>query len=146
MDWISKYNRKTNKLYNFDNYLPDTINYFQQFTIEKSPRKKLLCVEQIFNCIYNLAKFNGDKVDGTDDEMPLLSYVFIKSKPQRIYSNCKYIELFIGKKKEEKEGNQLTKLLGICEQMKNMTYEKLFNLTPSDYTLNCDLALKKILY
>ena len=132
--------------FNFDNYLPDTINYFQQFIIEKSPRKKLLSVEQIFNCIYNFAKFNGEKVDGADDEMPLLNYVFIKSKPQRIYSNCKYTELFLGKKKTEKEGNQLTKLLGICEQMKNITYENLFNITPSDYKINCDLALNNILY
>jgi hypothetical protein len=87
------------KNYIFENYVPDTIKYFQQFIIEKSPRKKLLCIQQIFNCIYNLGKLNGDNVNGVDDEMPLLNYAFIKSKPQKIYSNCKYTELFLGNKK-----------------------------------------------
>ena len=133
-------NKKKN--YIFDNYLPDTIESFQHFIMEKSPRQKLLCVQQIFNCIYNLGKFNGDNVDGADDEMPLLSYAFIKSKPERIYSNCKYTEIFLGKKKTEKEGNQLTKILGICEQMKGLSYENLFNIDESDYIKYCELALK----
>ena len=133
------------KNYIFENYLPDTIKYFQQFIIEKSPRKKLLCIQQIFNCIYNLGKLNGDNVNGVDDEMPLLNYAFIKSKPQKIYSNCKYTELFLGNKKTEIEGNQLTKILGICEQMRNISYENLFNIDKNDYIKNCDLALKEIM-
>ena len=74
--------------------------------------------------------------------MPLLSYAFIKSIPERIYSNCKYTELFLGKKKTEKEGNQLTKILLICEQMKDLSYENFFNVDKSDYSRNCELALK----
>ena len=144
--WIEFRNLiKKQKNYIFDNYLPDTDKYFQQFIIEKSPRKKLLCIQQIFNCIYNLGKLNGDNVDGADDEMPLLNYAFIKSKPQSIYSNCKYTELFLGNKGIDKEGNQLTKILGICEQMKNITYENLFNIDERDYTKNCELALKDIM-
>ena len=105
----------------------------------------MLCIQQIFNCIYNLGKLNGDNVNGVDDEMPLLNYAFIKSKPQKIYSNCKYTELFLGNKKTEIEGNQLTKILGICEQMRNISYENLFNIDKNDYIKNCDLALKEIM-
>ena len=116
---------KNNKNYAFDNYLPDSINYLKQFEKEKSPRKKLLHLNDLFNCIYNLGIFNNDKVDGADDEMFLLNYTFIKSIPERIYSNCKYTELFLGDKKFGIEGSQLTKLLAICENMKDFTIENL---------------------
>ena len=107
---------KDNKNYIFDNYLPDSINYLKQFEKEKSPRKKLLHLNELFNCIYNLGKFNNIKVDGADDEMFLLNYTFIKAIPERIYSNCKYTELFLGDKKIGIEGSQLTKLLAIYFQ------------------------------
>ena len=142
--WVELENLiKEKKNYIFDNYLPDTINYFEQFAREKSPRKKLLCIKEIFNCLYNLGKFNEDKVEGADDEIPLLNYAFIKSKPFRIYSNCRYTELFMGKKKFGIEENQLAKIFGICEQMQNISYKNLFNVSESDYNRNCGLARKK---
>ena len=142
--WVELENLiKEKKNYIFDNYLPDTINYFEQFAREKSPRKKLLCIGEIFNCLYNLGKFNEDNVEGADDEIPLLNYAFIKSKPTRIYSNCRYTELFMGKSKFGIEGSQLAKIFGICEQMRIISYKKLFNISESDYNKNCDLATKK---
>ena len=144
--WIELSNLiKEKKNYIFDNYLPDTINYFQQFEKEKSPRKKLLCIQEIFKCIYNLGKFNEDNVKGTDDEMPLLNYSFIKSKTTKIYSNCKYTELFLGKKKDGIEGSQLAKIIGICEQMKIISYKHLFNINENDYNKNCDTTSKKLM-
>ena len=137
--WIELSNLiKEKKNYIFDNYLPDTINYFQQFEKEKSPRKKLLCIQEIFNCIYNLGKFNEDNVKGADDEIPLLNYSFIKSKPTRIYSNCRYTELFLGKKNIGIEGSHLTKIFGICEYMKKISYDNLFNISEGDYNKNCE--------
>ena len=144
--WVEFSNlNKQQKNYVFDNYLPDAINYFNQFIREKSPRKKLLCIQGIFNCIYNLGKFNGKEVDGTDDELPLLNYAFIKSKPSKMYSNCKYTEVFLGKKKLGIEGSQLAKILGICDKMINMSYKDLFNTTESDYVLNCNLSISQII-
>ena len=132
--WIEFQNLiKNKKNYIFDNYLPDAINYFEQFQKEKSPRKKLLCIQEIFNCIYNLVKFNEETFTSSDDEMPLLNYAFIKSKPLNIYINCKYTELFLGKKETSKEGSQLAKIVGICEQMKDFSYERIFNLSEDDY-------------
>ena len=139
--WIELPNLiKENKNYIFDDYLPDIINYFQQFIYEKSPRIKLLCIKKIFNSINNLGKFNGEEIKSVDQEMPLLNYVFIKAKPQKIYTNCKYTELFLGKKKLAEEGNQLTKLIALCEQMKNISYKQFFNISEEDYYKNCNSA------
>ena len=135
-------NQKKNFI--FDNFLPESISYLKNFEKEKSPRKKLYYLKKLFNCIYNLGEFNSKDVEGADDELPLLNYSFIKSKPENIYSNCRYTELFLGNKPYGIEGSQLTKMLGICEKMKNLSYEDLFNLNQSDYQFNCDLSESKI--
>lgn len=103
-------------------------------------------IKKLFNRIYNLGEFNSKDVEGADDELPLLNYSFIKSMPENIYSNCRYTELFIGNQQFGIEGSQLTKMLGICEKMKNLSYEELFNINPSDYKTFCDLSESKILY
>ena len=145
--WIEFHNLiKENKNYIFDDYLSDTINYFKQFEKEKSPRKKLVCLQKIFDCTYNLAKFNGDEVKGADDEMPILNYSLIQSKPESLYSNCKYTELFLGGKASEIEGSQLTKIIGICQKMENVSFADFYNLTETDYIYKCDLVNKGLLY
>ena len=141
--WIDFQNlNKDNKNYIFDNYLPDSINYLKQFEKEKSPRKKILHLDELFNCIYNLGKFNNDKVDGADDELFLLNYTVIKAVPERIFSNCKYTELFLGEKRIGIEGSLITKLFSICEKMKHFKFEDLDKITETDYYLYCDLQLK----
>jgi hypothetical protein len=137
-------NQKKNFI--FDNFLPESISYLKNFEKEKSPRKKLYNIKKLFNSIYNLGEFNSKDVEGADDELPLLNYSFIKSMPENIYSNCRYTELFIGNQQFGIEGSQLTKMLGICEKMKNLSYEELFNINPSDYKTFCDLSESKILY
>ena len=145
--WIDLSNLiKSNKNYVFDRYLPDSINYIKQFEQEKSPRKKIFCLNNLFNCIYNLAKFNGDEIKGLEDELPLLNFTFIKAKPQKIYSNCKYVQLFLEKKTDDIEGNQLAKLLAMCEKMEKISFHELFNINESDYDENCELVKKGIFY
>ena len=132
-----------NKNYIFDNYLPDSINYFQKFENEKSPRKKLLFIKEIYNCIYNLGKFNGGEVEGADEEIVLLNYTIIKSKPERLYSNCMFSECFLGDKKLRIEGNQLIKLLGLCEKMRSINYKDFYKISSEkEYNEKCEKARK----
>ena len=136
----------TNKNYVFESYLPDAIYYFKKLEEEVSPRKKFICLNEIFNCIYNLGKFNEEKIDCTDKILPLLNYVLIKAKPVKLYDNCRYMNLFLGDKKIRKEGNQLDTLKLLCEKMENFSYKDLFNITETDYEENKSLVLKGILY
>ncbi len=78
--------------------------------------------------------------------MPLLHYTFIKAKPKHIYSNCKYIQLFLGNRESKVEGYNLMNILSICEKMSKFSFKDLLNITESDYLLNCDLVEKGILY
>ena len=129
-----------------DHMLPDAIYYFKKINEEKSPRKKIICLKEIFNCIFNIGKFNGKKFEGVDDEMPFLNYIFIKAQPENIFDNCRYMELFLGDKKDKVEGQKVTELKGLCELFTKYTYDNLYNITISEYEENVELVKQGILY
>ena len=131
---------KFRKDYILDYYLPDAIDYFQKINEEKSPRKKFLCIKEIYNCIYNLGIFNDDKIEGADDELSLLNYTFIKANPESIYNNCRYMDLFIGKQKSKIEGNQLSKMMLLCDSIEKFSIKNLINITEKEYNEKCLLA------
>ena len=110
--WIDLNNLfKEDKEYILDNYIPDSINCIKQFEKEKSLRSKLLEINKLLLCIHNLLKFNGQEKEGVDDELSFLIFTIIKSKSERIYTICKYIEfLFDNKMGGSFENNLLTKL------------------------------------
>ena len=131
--------KKTN--YVFDSFLPDVIQFFNNMEKEKSPRKKFIYMKKIFVAINDVLRFNGgDGAAGVDDQMPILNYAFIKARPQRISSNCKFMNLFIGKNRNRSEGSQLTQLSGICEHVVNLTEKQLNGVTEEEFKEKCKQA------
>ena len=131
--------KKTN--YVFDSFLPDVIEFFGKMDKEKSPRKKFIYMKRIFGAINDVLRFNGgDGSSGVDDQMPILNYAFIKARPQHISSNCKYMNLFIGKNKNRSEGSQLTQLSGICEHVVSLTSKQLNGVSEEEFNEKCKQA------
>ena len=128
------------KNYIYDSFLPDVINYFDQIDKEKSPRKKIINMDNIFTCINNVIKFNGSNDGGADEQLPILNYAFVKARPLHIYSNCKYMELFLGDKEQREEGNQLANLFLICDFIKDITAKKLNGVSEEEYVKKCQDA------
>ena len=127
------------KNYVYDSFLPDVIRNFDLLYKEKSPRKKIISISNIFTTISNLVKFNNEGTDnlGVDDQMPILNYSLVKAQPLRIHSICRFLDLYIGDLKSKKEGNQLTQLSGICERIVEMNYDCLINVSESEYNKKC---------
>jgi hypothetical protein len=127
------------KNYVYDSFLPDVIRDFGLLYKEKSPRKKIISMSNIFASISNLVKFNNEGTDnlGVDDQMPILNYSLIKARPQRINSICKFLDLYIGELKNKQEGNQLTQLSGICDRVYNIDYNSLINVTEEEFKTKC---------
>ena len=123
----------------FDSFLPDVLNYFKEIDMQKSPRQKFYYMSQIFQSISNVVKFSGGGSTGVDDIMPILNYVFIKAKPQHMSSNCKYMELFIGDKKDKEEGSQLAALTAICKFTENITANQLFGVSEEQFNRRCTM-------
>ena len=144
LSWIEpKHFIMDKKNYVFDGFLPD-VNYFlKKLEKYKSPRKKFNYMSKIFESIRNLVIFNGGgEMTGVDDQMPILNYALIKARPLRIYSNCKYMELFLGDRKNKKEDSELIQLLSLCDYICNMSYSKLINVTKEEYDAKCNEAAK----
>ena len=130
---------KTN--YVFDSFLPGVIDYFKLIDKEKSPRKKILYMKEIFNSISKVVKFNGgDENTGVDDQMPILNYAFVKAQPIRIYSNSKLMELYIGDMSSKEEGSQLIQLIALCDFIINLKYENVHGVTEEEFTKKCNSA------
>ena len=144
LTWIEpKHFIQDKKNYAFDGFLPDVNNYLKKLESQKSPTKKFSYMSKIFESIRNLVKFNGgDLMTGVDDQMPILNYALIKARPLRIYSNCKFMELFLGERRNKKEDSELIQLLSLCDYICNMSYSKLINVTKEEYNSKCNEAAK----
>ena len=125
--------------YVFDGFLPDVNIFLKKLEKNKSPRKKFIYLSKIFESISYLKEFNGgDILAGVDEQMPILNYALIKASPSRIYSNCKFMELFIGDRKNKKEDSELTQFLSLCDYIYNISYSNLINVTKEEYELKCN--------
>jgi hypothetical protein len=118
---------KTNYVY--DSFLPDVIKNFSLLDKNKSPRIKFKNMSNIFMSITNLVRFNntGKNDIGVDDLMPILNYSAIKAQPIKLFSNCKFMELFIGNLKDKNEGSQLTQLQSICTRIIDINHNTLID-------------------
>ena len=126
----------------FGSFLSDFLKNFKLMDTEKSPKKKLFYMKEIFNSIGFLLQFNGiGKEAGVDDQLPILNYAFIKAQPQRLFSNAKFMDLYIGEKRNKIEGSQLTQLLGICDFIINLNREKLLDVSLEEFNEKCNLAI-----
>ena len=142
LSWVEpKHFLAKKKNYVFDSFLPDVIEFFKKLDSEKSPRVKFIYMKKIFTAINDVLRFNGSEGQaGVDDQMPILNYSFIRAKPQHISSNCKFMNLFIGKNRNRSEGSQLTQISGICEHVMNLTYNQLNGVTKEEFDDKCVLS------
>ena len=80
-------------------FIEDVLKNMKLIETEKSPRKKILYMNKIFDSIELLLQFNGLKNIDIDEMLNILKYPFIKSKATKIFSDLKFMELYIDEKK-----------------------------------------------
>ena len=126
--------KKQNKENNYDIFMDDIKQLFDNLEKEKSPRKKLIIIDDIFKTVSNIISFNGqdEKGGGADDLMAILLYIFVRVEPKQIYSDLQYIQLFMKDKTGAKQ-YQIVHLSNICEIMKNISHEQLYGVTEEEF-------------
>ena len=128
-------NKKTNYVY--DSFLPDVISHFRQIHSEKSPRKKMECIKNIFVLINNVIKFNDREGEcGADDSTSILTYSLVQAHPFCIVSDLKFVELFYQDKMFKIEGNQLTQLMSACNLVCDLKGSN-FNMDENEFMRRC---------
>ena len=137
--WIEPKNLiKNYQLFNFDFVLPDIINSFEGIDKEKSPRKKIINMSNIFKSISKLIKFStNNNQAGVDDQMPLINYAFIKARPKRIYTNIRFMEIYMGSKINKIEGSQIVILKSLIDFIIKLKYNKIYCITQKEFDLKC---------
>ena len=144
LSWIEPQNiinKETN--YDFELALPNINKYFDLIRSEKSPRKKLLNLENIFSSINNLLIFSsGPTKIGVDDQMPILTYCFIKTRPIGIYTDCNFMKLYIGDKKNKGEDNQLSQILGVCDFVNNSSFNNFYKVDKEEFNQKCQISVQ----
>ena len=129
---------------NYDIFMDDIKQSFNEFEKEKSPRKKFLIIKDIFQTISKIITFNGGGEDdiGADDNLAILLYIFIKVRPKKIYSDVEYLKLFVIDSSDT-EDNQITHLVSVCEALKKIDHTHLFDISEDEYNKNCSLVMEK---
>ena len=118
--------------YSFDSFLPNIIYDFKQLHKKKSPRKKIIVMRDIFNCINNLVKLNGDDENiDIDQQISILIYAFIKAQPSNIETDCNFIELFIEKDGENE--SLLSQLKIISKFVDEIKYTNLIGVSKEEF-------------
>ena len=146
LSWTKpKHFLKAKKEFVFGSFEKDSLELFKLLDVEKSPRKKFVHLDGIFNSITFLLRFNGKGLDvGVDDQMPILNYAFIKAQALRMNSNVRFMELYIGDGKRKREGAQLTQFKGICEFIPKIKNTDLDGVSQQDFIKRCNEATKEI--
>ena len=127
----------------FGSFLKDVSKLFKLMDSEKSPRKKILNLKEIYNSIEILLKSNGVRNAGVDDQLPILSYSIVKSSELRLYSNAEFMKLYIGEKKFKLEENLIIQLFTACKFIANLKYQDLIDVSYDEFNTKCNEMLQK---
>ena len=132
-------------LFNLDIIQGDFHRYINQIQEKKSPIVKFKSLSNIFKLLNDSARFYGYELEGTDDTLNVLFYLLIKEQPVRLYSNCKYMDLFLLDKKGKKEDIELKQFLTLCEKISKISHKDLNNISLEEFNTKCKEATENIL-
>ena len=145
LSWVEPINLIRNKKnYILDSILPIIISNFKKIDEEKSPRKNILNIKNIFKCIDQAQNFDyyNKKVIGTNELIDILSYSIIKAQPKRAESNILYLKLFV--KPNSDEDFILSQIIAINGFIMNLSYKNM-NVSKEEFDANCEKAYNDII-
>ena len=145
LSWIEPINiMKEKNNYILDSIFPEIVSNFKKIEEEKSPRKKMLNIKNIYKCIKEAHNFEcpNNNILGTDDLIEMLTFGFIKAQLEKPESNNIYLKLFI--KQNSEEEHILTQLNAINEFIMNISHKAL-NISKEEFDANCEKASNEII-
>ena len=112
-----------------------SIDYIKEMEFQLTPMDKINSFRKAMNFLSNSMEFNSGKKDfGVDDLLPLLIYITIKSKPEKLHTNYNYCMLYLNNDLKKKQyGSLLTQIGVIMEFIKNMKCTDLINVTQEQF-------------
>ena len=144
LSWIEPSDLIGNNNYNFDNFLPETKELLDKIENEKTPLGKINYFNDLYNKTKNIIQFNNEngKLFGIDDLLPIFQYAIIKAQPSRLYSNFKYINMYMNKEFKNGQYDHLVSQINVIgEFIKNVSYENFNGITQEQFIKKCNDAI-----
>ena len=90
------------------------------------------------NFLSNSMEFNSGKTDfGIDDLLPLLTYIVIKAKPEKLSSDYNYCLMYLNKDLSKKQYGSLLAQIGVITNIIiKMNHTDLINVTEEQFGIN----------
>ena len=145
LNWIENFHLLKEKNKNFDEFLPKINFLFKKLEKIKIPSKKCEIINEIDKIIYLNILLNDPENDiNIDEKFPFFLYAIIKTKPLRIFSQIKFIDLFIDEEIKDKKGfGMLIAILNCAiKKIKNFSFSDLNNVTEKEFVENCNKIIK----
>jgi hypothetical protein len=139
LSWIEPKHLINNEKIINNNFFLDGILLIQRLDIEKSPNSKINIIKKVFQIIKNIIIFSLEDIYlGNNNNLPIFSYILIKAKIKRLWSNFRYIHIYLGNKIEEEIYFKLQFAINMIENMKETT---LYKVSKEEYEENCKKSL-----
>ena len=119
------------KMNNYNIFMDDVKQLFDKLEKEKSPRKKILIISEIFRTMVKIKIFNMEQ-SGVDDILNILVFIFVQVKPKYIYTDIQYIELFINKTNGNIQ-SQFAIMKSACNFITNITSKNLLGISEEEF-------------
>ena len=128
-------------LYNFDFDLiiPIITDLFKQIEIQRSPFDKLDIISKIFEIIFNALKYIKGEKFSSEDITNICEYIIIKAKPDKIFSNLRYIEIFENKDMYYKNKIYLKGLKENIENILKLNYKSFKGMSEVEFNNKCKI-------
>ena len=145
LSWVEpKHFIEENKIFNVESIKNDFHHFITQLEEEKSPLFKFRNLRNIFKLIRDSAEFYGKEIEQMNDAKNVLLYLLIKEQPTKLYSTCKYMDLFLSYKLDINEKKEVINILSLCEKIDKIDYTDLSNVTREEYISKCKEASQGI--
>ena len=118
------------------------ISFINNINNEKSPTNKLREFENIYFIVSNIITLYGYNKNML---INLLVYIFIRSKPNYLYSSLRYIEIFWMtdiKEEIEKKDFLVSKIKEVISKIISFSEKDVVNLTKKQFDDNCSKVFK----
>ena len=130
--------KKKGKEMMYGNFFDDIKTFFDLICNEKSIKKKYSNIHKIFDSIQRLLHLNNITDGGVEDELPILIYSLIKSPQMNIFSNLRFMELYLwNTDKTKKIGKEIAQLRGAIQFIIKIDWKDL-NVTEEEYKNKCE--------
>jgi hypothetical protein len=138
LNWIKPKNIIQKDIINYT-FFSEPVSLIQKFEKSKSPISKMKMLQKTFQSIQNIIKFNLKELYlGTNQIIPIFVYILIKAKPKRLWSNLKYIQLYLGYKIDQQIFFQFQVAITMIE---TMDHNRLINVSQEEFENNCKNSL-----